>query len=212
MTQITPPATPRPAFHPQSSATQSAKRSPRMLPRGRRSSSSLTANVSTLRPAPALPMSPLGPLAPIPQAGTITTPRSTHPPYSPLSQRPRALTSSSTGTGSFYLGGTGGRAQRPRARDRALTVSHAGTRRDGIVVNGDQDTQRETLDDDGEMLPPGRGRSATTSNATPLRSSTTIDANTPAYFGFRNIPSTPTRHGQPRGTEMMLTESRESVL
>lgn len=150
-------------------------------------------------------------ISPLPQEGAVTSPRSQHPPHSPLPQRSRALTASSTGTGSFYLGGTGGRAQRPRARDRALTVSYAGMRKDGVIEEG-YPGQSEVIDDREEMAPPLRGRSATTSNATPIHASTIADTATPGYFGFRDTPSTPTRQGG-RGTmPITLLSSRESVL
>lgn len=189
----------------------------------RMSSTSLTANVSTLRPLPSLPTSHFeGPGSPgsrltpsgfilAPLGSPIAGPYGSPPQRSKTAtsetpvRRPRAMTASS-GTGSFYLGGTGGRAQRPnRGRASTLMVSAVPPKesREGVqevLVEQDATATRE--------------RSATTSNATPRREVVGEDqqwSDTNRRDPGGDIPATPTREGRRRGVVRMLTGSRESM-
>lgn len=179
----------------------------------RPSSTSFTANVSALGPmrsastqvtAPGSPRSglpspgiALAPLvSPLPGLGSPSTIKSP-------ARRPRALTASSTGTGSYYaLGGTGGRAQRP-TRGRASTVSNTGAPDDRGPGGGEG---QEVLDDQG-VAASVRVRSATTSNSTPLHGVEGWNTSARAV----EMPDTPTREGRRRGMVRMLSGSRESM-
>lgn len=190
-----PRSAPPTAFRIRSESTTSNPSSVGRRDRGRvrrLSSTSLTADVSALRPVPSLASTRLaGPASPgagftpsgfalpnlgSPIAGPVTSLPWGHSPTiaETPTRRPRAMTASS-GTGSFYLGGTGGRAQRPN-RSRAFTLSNTGGPK---VENGEHaDSEsgvREILTEQEVHRASVRARSATTSNSTPLRGMTGKD-------------------------------------
>lgn len=120
----------------------------------------------------------------------------------------------SSGTGSFYLGGTGGRAQRPN-RSRAFTLSNTGVSKVDNGGQGDPEREvKEVLAEQDVHHASVRARSATTSETTPLRGMTG-EARDWNVTGRTNpgadTPRTPTREGSRSGMARMLTGSRESM-